>query len=99
MHFEVGVVGVGLARQQRLELAALAFALERLELGEALRLRFRVAFHLAELDQRRGVGKVALDLGERAEAVLQQGALAHQLLRGVGIAPQPRVFRLGVELG
>ena len=99
MDFEIGVVGVGFARQQRLHLAALAFGFQRLELGEPFRFGRGVAFGLAELDQRRRVVEVALDLGERAEAVFQHGAFAHQLLRGLRIAPQRRVFGFGVQFG
>ena len=66
---------------------------------EALVLGRGVALHLAELDQRDGVVEIALDLGERAEPVLQHRALAHQLLRGVGIVPEVRVFGLGVQFG
>ena len=59
----------------------------------------RVAFGLAELDQGEGVVEVALDLGERAQPILQHVALAHQFLRGAGIVPEVGVFGFGVELG
>jgi hypothetical protein len=76
-----------------------ALALQRLELGEPFRLGRGVALGFAELHQRRRVVEVAFDLGERAEAVFQHGAFAHQLLRGLRIAPQRRVFGFGVEFG
>ena len=65
MHLDIGIQAVGLARQQRLELAALAFRLQRPELRQALVLGVGIALLLAELDQRRRVVEFALDLGER----------------------------------
>ena len=90
---------VGLAREQRLELAALALGFQRLQRREALGLGRFVALGLAEFDQRRRVVEVALDLGERAQPVLEQRALAHHLLRGVGVVPEGGVFGFGVEFG
>jgi hypothetical protein len=99
VHFDISVVAVRLARQQRLDLAAFAFDLEGAKLGEAFGLGFGVAFDLAEFDEGHRVVKLALHLGERAEAILQHRTLAHQLLRGVGVVPEARVFRLCVEFG
>ena len=99
MDFDIGVVGVGLARQQRLELAALALRLQRLQRARPSALGRRVALGLAEFDQRRRVVEVALNLGERAQPVLEHRALAHQLLRGFGIVPEVGVFGFGVEFG
>ena len=99
MHLDIGIDAVGLARQQRLELAALALGLQRPELRQALVLGPGVALLLAEFDQRRRVVELALDLGLRAEPVLQHRALAHQLLRRLGIVPEVRVFGLGVQFG
>ena len=92
-------LAVGLARKQRLELAPLALGFQRAQLREALVLAGFVAFHLAEFDQRRGVVEFALQLGERPQPVFQHRALAHQLLRGLGIVPEVGVFGLGVEFG
>ena len=99
MDFDIGVVGVRLAREQRLELPPVALGLQRLQGRHALGLGRRVALGLAEFDQRRRVLEVALDLGERAQPLLEQRALAHQLLRGVGVVPEVRVFGFGVEFG
>ena len=71
MDFDIAVVAVRLAREQRLELAALALGLQRLQGRHALGLGRRVALGLAELDQRRRVLEVALDLGERAQPLLE----------------------------
>ena len=99
MHFDIGVVGVGLARQQSFELAPVAFGLERLESGYSLGFSRLVAFGLSKLDQRHRVVEIALDFGERAEPVFQHRALAHHLLGGIGIGPKIGVFGFRVELG
>ena len=99
MHFQVGVVAVGFARQQRLELTPLALGLQRPELRETLVLGLGIAFRFAEFDERRGVVEIALDLGDRPQPILQHRALAHQLLRGFGIVPEVRVLGFGVEFG
>ncbi len=80
-------------------MAPLALDLERAQLGEPLVLGLGVALGFAEFDQRGGVVEVALDLVQRAEPILQKGALAHQLLRGLGIVPEVGIFGFGVEFG
>ena len=99
MDFEIGVVGVGFARQQRLELAPFALGFQRLQRRDPLGFGRRIAFHLAELDQRPRVVELAIDLGERPQPVLEHRALAHDLLRRLGVVPETWVFRPGVELG
>ena len=99
MHLDIGIEAVGLARQQRLELAPLAFRLQRPELRQALVLGLGIALLLAEFDQRRRVVELALDLGERAQPILQHRPLAHHLLRGVGLGPELGVFGFGVQFG
>ena len=99
MHFEVGIVGVGLARQQRLELAARDLGLERaqrrLRLGDDL----LVVLGLAELDHRDLVVEVLLDAGDRGELVLERGALLHHPARALRVVPEIGVFGLPVQLG
>ena len=97
MDFDIGVVGVGLARKQRLELAALAFGFQRPEGRDPLGFGGFIAFGLAELDQRRRIVEIALDLGERAQPVLQHRALAHHLFGGLGIGPEVGIFGFRVE--
>ena len=99
MDFEIGVVGVGFARQQRLELAPFPLGFQRLQRRDPLGFGRRIAFHLAELDQRPRVVELAIDLGERPQPVLEHRALAHDLLRRLGVVPETWVFRPGVELG
>ena len=99
MDFDISVVAIGFARQQRLELAALAFGLQAFEKIDAFLFGRRIAFHFAEFDQRHRVVEIALDFGERADAVFQHGALAHEFLRGLGIVPEVGVFGFGVQFG
>ena len=99
MHFQIRIVAVRFTRQQRLQLTPLALGLQRPELRETLVLGLGIAFHFAEVDERRGVVEIALDLGDRPQPILQRRALAHQLLRGFGIVPEVRVLGFGVELG
>ena len=99
MDFEVGVVGVRLARQQRLELAPLTLGFQRLQRRDALGLGRFVPLGFAEFDQRRRVLELALDLGERPQPVLERGALAHQLLGGLGVVPEGGVLGFRIEFG
>jgi hypothetical protein len=99
VHLEIGVVGVGLAREQALELALaglLAQALQRrLGLGED-RL---VALGLRELDQAQRILELALDLAVALDAALEARALAQQRLRRRGLLPEVRVLDERIELG
>ena len=97
MDFDIGVVAVRLARQQRLELAALALGLQCLEEIDAFLLGRRIPLHFAEFDKRHGVVKLALDFGERTDPVFQHRAFAHQLLRGFGVVPEIGIFGFGVQ--
>ena len=97
--FEIGVVGVRLARQKRLELTPLALGFQRLQRREALGLGRCVILGFAELDQRRRVVELALDLGERAQPVLQRRPLAHELLGGLRVVPQTGFFGFRVQFG
>ncbi len=99
MHLDIGVVGVGLAREQSLDLTPLRFLQKRLHGVDAFLFRGGVIFHLAEFDEGYGVFQFAFELTDGAEPVLQLGALAHDFLRLFGVIPQVGVFDLGVEFG
>ena len=95
---DIGVVGVGLAGQQRRDLVALG-ALG--ELGQALDRvvdQALVALGVGHLHQLDRVGQLALDRARRAHRSVEPLALAHHFLRRLGIVPQRRVLDLGVEL-
>ena len=54
---------------------------------------------LAELDQDQRIVEFALETHEAGDSPLQTLALAHDLLGGLRIMPQLRVFGAPVELG
>src|SRR5581483_3266451 len=92
VHFEIAVVGVGLARQQRLELAARKLGAQALERGFRLGDGLVVLFGFAELDQSELVVELLLDTADRGQAVLERVALAHHALGAGLVAPQIGVF-------
>src|SRR5262249_34928681 len=98
MHLEIRVVGVGFARQQRLELAAGHVGPELLQRLFRLVDRLLVALRLAELYHRDLAVELALDAGDVLEAVPERGPLLHYRLRASGIVPQVRILGLAVEL-
>ena len=83
MDFEIAVVGVGLAREQRFELAPRHLGLQRLERGFGLGDDLLVLFGLAELDHGELVVELALDAADGVELVLERGALLHHALRAL----------------
>ena len=84
---EVAVVGVGLARKHRLDLARLGLAGERADRGLGLADDAGVALLFAELDQPDIVIERARQPLDRLDAVLEALALAHQLLRFGRVVP------------
>src|SRR5262245_49741283 len=98
MDLEIAVVGVGLAREQRLELAARDIRAQLLERGLGLRHHLLIALGLAELDHGQLVVELALDAGDRVELILERGALLHYALRALLVVPEIGVFGLAVEL-
>jgi hypothetical protein len=99
VHLEIGVVGVGLAREQALELALAGLSAQ----ARQRRLGFRedrlVALGLRELDQPQRVLELALDIAVALDAALEPRALAQQRLRRRGLLPEVRVLDERVELG
>ena len=98
MDLEIGVVGIGLAREQRLELAPRRLGLERLERCLGVGDRLLVLLGFAELDHGDLVVELLLDAADGGELVLERGALLHQALGALLIVPEVGVFGLLVEL-
>jgi hypothetical protein len=98
MDFEVAIVGVGLARQQALDLAFARFFAQLFEVLFGFRDDPRVALGIAELDQLDRVIDLALDPTVAVDRAIEAGALAQQRLRRGRVVPQLWVFRLGVQL-
>ena len=53
---------------------------------------------LGHFDQFARVGELALERLGRADRLLEAAALAHYVLRRLGIVPQRRILDLGIEL-
>ena len=87
MDFDVGIEPVGLARQQRLDLALVADVLELAKRGFAFENGRLVAFHLAQFDERDRIIEIAFERLVAVDRLLERGALAHELLRFRRIAP------------
>jgi hypothetical protein len=99
MDFEIAVIGVGLARQQALDLAARCLLVQRRQQLLGIGDDRRVALRLAEFDQLDRLVKVALDAAVALDRLVEPVALAQDLLRLVRIVPQFRVLGPVVQLG
>ena len=99
MDLEVGVVRIGLAGKQALDLAARGFRLDPADGALAFADASLVALGLPELDQRQGILEVLLEPPDGAGLVLERVPLAHDLLGRLGVVPEVRVLGLSVQLG
>ncbi len=90
MDFEIAVVGVGLARKQRLDLAGLCFAAHRADRRFRLGDHALIALFLAKLDQADIVFQRLGEAFDRGDAFLEALALTHQLLRLQRLVPEAR---------
>ena len=97
MDLEKGVVAVGLAREQGLELDLAGPRLQAAERDKGLLDQRRVVVRLGEVNQLAIVGQLALGLVKVRERPLQPVALAHQRPRLGGIAPQAGILGAGVQ--
>jgi hypothetical protein len=96
MDFEIAVVGVGLAREEALDFAALRLGAQlfkpRLGFGDDR----TVAFRLAQPDQLDRLVDLAFDPAIAVDRPFQPGALAQQRLSRRRVVPQLGVLSLGV---
>ena len=99
MDFEIGIEPVGLARQQRFQLAPRDFLLQVLQRLLGLGDHALIVLGFAELDHADIVLELALDLADAGKRILQRGALLHQLLGLLGIVPEIGIFGELVQLG
>ena len=99
VNLQIGIEAVGLARQQRFQLAPRDFLLQRLQRVLGLGHHACIVLGFAEFDHADIVLELALDLADASERILQRGALLHQLLRLLGIVPEIGVFGELVQLG
>ena len=99
MHFEIGLVGVGLAGKQRLKLAAGGLGFQALErrfgfIDDAL-----ILLGLAELDHADVIVELGFHPADGVELIIERVALLHHALGAGGVIPQIGVFSLSVQLG
>ena len=99
MNLEIGIESVGLAAEQRLELAARDFLLQRFQRGLGFGHDAFVVLGFAEFDHADIVFELALDLADASQRILQRGSLLHQLLGLLGIVPEIGIFGELVQLG
>jgi hypothetical protein len=99
LDLEVAVIGVGLAREEAFELALRRLVPQRLERLLRLLDDRLVALRLAELDEAERVVDLALDAAVALDRTVETVALAQRLLRLLGVVPEVRVLRRGVQLG
>ena len=99
MDFEIGIELVGLARQQRFQLAPRDLLLQGLQRLLGFGDDAGIVLGLAELDHADIVLELALDLADAGQRILQRGALLHQLLCLLGIVPEIGIFGELVQLG
>jgi hypothetical protein len=99
MHFEIAVVGIGLAGQEALDLAALRLLVQSFEQFLGIGDDGLVALFLAEFDQLDRFGEVALDAAVAVDGFLKPVALAQDFLRLLRIVPEFLVLGTVVQLG
>jgi hypothetical protein len=98
MDLEIAIIGVGLAREQALELALGDLLTQRLELALGLGDDPGIALRLAELDELELVVELARDLAIAGDRAIELVALAQQGLRRRRLVPEIRILGLGVQL-
>ena len=99
MDLDVGVVRVGLAGEQGLDLPALRLRLDLADRGLSLGDGRRIVLGLPELDQGQGVVEIPLQSPDRRDPLVERGALANDGLRRLGVVPEVGVLGAGVQLG
>jgi hypothetical protein len=92
-------VRIHLAREHAAELEAAHVGFEAFHVRLDALHRRRVVLLDGEVEQLRGVGETGLEAVERADQRIELGALATELLRLPGRAPDVRVFELARDLG
>jgi hypothetical protein len=98
VNLETGVVGVRLARQQRLDLVGIGAVGEGSQTREPFVDGGLIVLGLAKLDELDRVRHFLADLAHRTDRGLQPATLAHQAFGLLGIVPQRRVLDTRVEL-
>ncbi len=91
--FEERIVGIGLAREQGLDLALLGFVAQRGDAAFRIGDNFRIALFFAQLDERHSIVEPGFEVRIGVDGGFEMLTFAHELLRARGIAPEVGVFR------
>ena len=97
MHFDIGIVAIGFARQHGFHLTASSLDLQSLQRVLGILDDRLVALFLAKFDQLDIVVELLLHGLDATDAVVELLALAHQLLGFLGIVPEVRILRLVIQ--
>jgi len=97
MHFEEGVIAVGLTGQERLDLTFLNFRSKDGERSLRVAHHLLVIFLFAELDQAGGIVKAGIEPRIGCQRGIQVLPLAKKLLSAQRIVPKARVFNDRVQ--
>ncbi len=95
---DIGIVGVGLTRQQRLDLVLLGAFGERGEAGDAFVDHALVTLGLGHVHELDRVVALGLDRLHRGDRLIEAAALLHDALRLLGIVPQFGILDARIEL-
>jgi hypothetical protein len=98
MNLDIGVVAVGLAREQRLYFPGVGLLPQTVKRLLGFRNDVRVPLLLAEFDERDLIVELADNAVKRAERAFDPLALAHQALGAAAVAPKIRCLGFAVEL-
>ena len=94
---DIGVVAIGFARQQRLDLVLFGAAREIGERGEAVGLHLGIALGLGHFDQLCRIVELAFDRARCGDRLIETAPLPHNRLRRLGVVPQSLILNARVE--
>jgi hypothetical protein len=97
--FQIAVVRVRLAGQQRFELAPGDFRFQLAQRIFSVADRLGVVFAFAEFDHHQLIAEFLIDAPKRAELILQRVALPHDALRARRVVPELGILGFFVQLG
>jgi hypothetical protein len=98
VHFQIGVVAVGLAGQQGLQLGSRGAVLDALQLGARLFQRRLVAFLVGHFGEHDALLQPGFHLADGVDLRLEARTVARHGLGGLRVVPQRRVLDPRVQL-
>src|SRR5262245_35638844 len=98
MNLDIGVIAVGLAREQRLHFPGVSLLPQAVKRLLSFRDDVRVPLLLAEFDERNLIVELSDNAVKRAERAFDPLALTHQALGAAAVVPEIRGLGLAIEL-